>query len=563
MKAKLLRALILVVCVSLLLAGCGGSSNPPQTSGASQEGASTESAGAQSGGSGQRERIVRVTAAFPLYCDPHIAVGGADQIYVFNVYDALVFAEADGNLVPHLAESWDISEDGMTYTFHIRKGVKFHDGSELKASDVVFSYNRMVTMGEGFAYLYVDYVDSFETVDDYTVQVNMKKTFGPFLSSLVRFPIASEAIIRANIKDGDYGEFGDYATAYLGDHDAGSGPYQLTSYSAESYAHCEKFDDYFLGWSGNNPEKFHIVSVGDAATIRTLFANRELEVTDEWQSNETLAALEAIDGVSVARLMTGQVLTVEFNTSLAPTDDIHVRKALAYLVDYDTILEQIFPGTTQSYGPVSQSYVGSSKELFQYSYNVEKAKEELAQSKYADTIGDYTLTMQYSEDVADQGKVALLFQQSLAEVGINLKINAVPWASMVASAASIEATPNVSIYLPSGDFNEAGSVLQTSYHSSSTGSIHTYMWVLSDEIDGMIIDALSTVNDEERMKKYVELESYLIDYCPAAYINDQPEKRAYQSGYLYWPEGELAAQGGPNAPLYGRAVYARTMEFID
>ena len=557
MNRKLILILSLVLCAFFVLTACGGdtvtdnSEQPPSDT--SKENEIKES----------QERIVRVTAAFPINCDPHTGASGGDQIYMFNVYDALVFSEADGTLVPHLAEKWDISDDGLTYHFYLRKGVKFHDGTELKANDVVFSYNRLVNLGEGFAYLYVDYVDSFEVVDDYTVRVNMKKTFGPFITSLVRFPIACEAIVRKNTQSGDYGEFGDYGKAYLLDHDAGSGPYRLVEYAAQSYAYCDKFDDYFLGWTGNNPEKFHIISTADAATLRTMFSNKELEITDEWQSNETLTALAKMDGVTVAHMKTGQVLTVEFNTALAPTDDVHFRKALAHLVDYDTILDQIFPGTNQAYGPVSQSYKGSSKDLYQYNYDIDKAKEELALSRYADNFGEYEITLQYSEDVADQGKVALLLQQSLAEVGITLKVNAVPWATQVASVGAIETTPNVSIYLPSGDFNEAGSVLQTSYHSSSTGSIHTYMWVQDDEIDNMIMDALSTVDDEQRMKKYKELQSFLIDYCPAAYINDQPEKRAYQSGYLYWPEGELAAQGGNNAPLYGRAVYARTIEFLD
>ena len=105
---------------------------------------------------------LRLAHSWPARVDPAV---GADFIALTmhtNIYDTLVFPTVDGGLEPWVAESWEVSDDNLTYTFHLREGIKFHDGSELQASDVVFSYNRLQTVGQGMAYLFGDRVASVE-----------------------------------------------------------------------------------------------------------------------------------------------------------------------------------------------------------------------------------------------------------------------------------------------------------------------------------------------------------------------------------------------------------------
>lgn len=561
-------ALLMVVALAAL-AGCGGSgqteeageaANPASSSGSA---AGTEAGTSAAASGGGREKIVRVTGSFPLRTDPHVSYNGVELCFLWNVYDSLVFSNAEGGIEPHLAESYEMAEDGMTYTFHLRQGIRFHNGDEMKASDVVFSFNRLMAMGEGYAYLFVDYVDNFEAVDDYTVRVNMKKTYGPFLATLQLIPVLSEAVVRENMGSGDYGEFGDYASSWLMQNDAGSGPYTITEVRPDESVLTKKFDDYFLGWGENNPDFFQLIAVNDAATVRTLFSNQELEITDEWQSIETLNALGAMEGVTVASLDTGKTLTLEMNTKIAPTDCEYYRKALAYLFDYQSCIDQIYPGSIQLHGQISPAYKGYSDQLFQYSYNMEKAMEELAKSKYADTYQDYSIDIQWSDSVDDEEKVCLLFQQTLAQVGIKLNILSTPWATMSANAASIETTPHLSVCLPCADYDDAGGFLFTRYHSSASGSSQTYEWLLDTTFDKMIETALSEPDETARLEQYLDCQEYIIEKCPTIFCNTFMERRAYQSGYLYWPEAELVAQGKSNAILAGRSVYARTMQFLD
>ena len=104
-----------------------------------------------------------------------------------NIYDPLVWPTKGGPPKPHLAESWDVSDDGLTYTFHLRKGVKFHDGTELTAEDVAFSMDRMLSISKGFAWLWKDVLDvgDIEAADDYTVAFHLNEPYGPFIAGLV------------------------------------------------------------------------------------------------------------------------------------------------------------------------------------------------------------------------------------------------------------------------------------------------------------------------------------------------------------------------------------------
>lgn len=128
-----------------------------------------------------------------------------------NIYDTLIFPsdEANEGVVPRVAEDWTISEDGLTYTFNLKKGIKFHNGDELTASDVVYSMDRLLTIGEGYAYIFTNYVEPGTTVavDDYTVEFHLKQAYGPFINALVRLFILNEDEVKANTQSaGNYGE---------------------------------------------------------------------------------------------------------------------------------------------------------------------------------------------------------------------------------------------------------------------------------------------------------------------------------------------------------------------
>ena len=551
MKKRRLSALFLsLTMAATLLAGCGGSSGEQQTQAAGEVAAPT----------GEAAETVYITGSFPLNIDPAVASSDIDASVMFNVYDSLVFIEDDGTLSNHIADSYEVSEDGLTYTFKLKTGITFHDGSEITASDVAFSMNRMLAIGQGFSYLFTPYVESAEAVDDTTVVFHMKKTFGPFVNALIRLSILNEELVMANAQEeGDYGEFGDYGMNWLLTNDAGSGPYMVESVSVESNLTAVKFDDYYLGWEENAPSRIEFMAVNDAATIQTLMSRGELDITDVWQSQDNLKALDALEGIDVTNMYTGMVINLEMNTAKAPTDDIHFRKALAYLFDYDTVTSQIFPGAKQAIGPVSGSYEGSNQEMEVYSYNIEKAKEELAQSPYADQLDQYPITIEWSADVTDEEKLCLLLQQACAQVGITLNIQQCTFSTLIDHAATPEGTAHLTVMYPSDSYGEAGSVLSLRYHTTTSGTFTQYEWLLDEEIDAAIEASLETLDKESRLEQYRAIQEDLVEMCPTIWACEYPEMRAYNAAKITWPAAEFAKEGGNNAPIMGRSIYCRTM----
>lgn len=505
--------------------------------------------------------IVRVTGSFPLYTDPAVGSNAIEAAALFNLYDALVFPDINGDIKPNLATDWTMSKDGLTYTFHLRKGVKFHDGSEVKAEDVAFSMNRMLTIGEGFAYLYTPYVKEAVAKDDYTVEFKMKKTFGPFVAALVRLYVVNKDLVMSHIeKPGPYGEMGDYGKKWLLTNDAGSGPYQIQEIKLEEYLLGKKFNDYWKGWEPNAPEYFKILAATDPVTVRTLMSRRELEIVDEWQSVDNINALSKIEGIDVPLMPAGAMVDFDLNTKKPPTDDVHFRKALAYLMDYDAATTQVFPGTKQAIGPVASIYKGHDPNLYQYKYNKDKALEELKQSKYWDKLDQYPVTVAWSADVPDEEKLALILQAKAAEVGIKIDIVKTPFTTLIQQAQSIETTPNATIMFPGDSYAEAGSVLALRYHSSTAGTFVQFEWLKDPEIDAAIEKSLSTLDQTERFKQYSEIQKKIVDLCPTIWVLELPERRAYQAAYLSWPEADAAKKGTLNVPVMGRFLYFHDMK---
>ena len=168
------------------------------------------------------KRIFRLEEAPVGEIEPGKATDFADLILVSNIYDGLTAPKAGGGVQPHVAESWTISDDGLTYTFTLREGVEFHDGSTMDSGDVAFSVERMMTMKEGFFFLFDGWIESWEVVDPLTVRVTLAQRYAPFLAALTRLPLVNKDVVMANLAEGEYGDYGDYGEGYLSQADAGS-----------------------------------------------------------------------------------------------------------------------------------------------------------------------------------------------------------------------------------------------------------------------------------------------------------------------------------------------------
>ena len=488
-------------------------------------------------------RQLRVNFYWPTYIDPAVGNDFSSSSSLINIYDTLVFPNVEGGMDPWVAESWEVSDDSLTYTFHLRQGVLFHDGSELLASDVAYSFNRMMEISQGFSYLMPK--AEVAVLDDHTVQFTLQQRDPLAVSKLVRLFILNEDLVRANYAEGNYGEHGDYGREWLLTNDAGSGPYRVVDFPLAEYLDMERFDDY---WNNNTflesaPDTVRFLGTTAAATIRSLMLEGELEISDAWQSYELLEELQSRDGLSVKAFPTITSFYFMMNTRLAPLDDVHCRRALSYAYDYDQISAIVWPGTQTMVGPVPRTVRGHNPDVTTYSRDLDKAREELALCKYADNIADYPIDIVWVDGVSWEEPLALLFQANMAEIGIPVNVIALPWLSVIDVTSSLESSPHIVTILVSTDLPEAGLMLQQRYGSDTAMDWQQNEWLLDPELDAAFDDALLTVDDEERYAKYRDLQEQIVDMAPSIFVLDQLETHAY-ADYVDWrPEESSPIMG--------------------
>ena len=535
MRRTLTLGMALLLALTILIGSAGG--------------ALAESAGG--------EKILRISQSAGAVIDPAVITDFSSAMSVINMYDSLIYPDLNNEMQPSVAKEWSVSNDGLVYTFTLNQGIKFHDGSDLTASDVVFSANRLLTIGEGFAYLFTGYLVSTEAVDDYTVKFTLAKPFAPFMSILPRLYILNEDVVMANIAEGSYGDMGDYGKAYLAEHDAGSGAYSLKEFRVQDRVIMSKNAGYFGEFAQNAPDRVEIILNTETATIRTMMASGELEISDQWQTNEAYTALDAIEGISLGSFSNGQMFYLMLNTKKAPTDDVHIRRALGFLIDYAQVCNTLFPGYIPADSNVPTGVLGYSNDLYPYSYNLDKVKEELSLSKYADQLDSIAVEVAWIAEVPDEEKLALLIQAIGQAIGLKVDVTKVPWGTHVNNVAQIESTPNACTTFVSGDYSEAGALLYQRFHSDTSSTWQQTEWLQDDALDKKIEQALTTVDNDARAAIYMEILKDSLDNAWGLPVAQQSEKHAFVD-YISFPAMERAAKGEPVCMTMGYNFLFRT-----
>lgn len=476
-------------------------------------GGTSEETSGENGSSGTSGNSVVVGITQDLdSLDPHKAAYAGTREVLFNLFEGLVKAKSNGDLVTAVASEFTISEDAKTYTFTLRDGITFHDGSKVTVEDIKYSIERYADIqGEESAFSILEEV---ATPDESTVEVHLSEGNSEFLSELT-----CAVIPKAN-------------DAQAATRPIGTGPFKFVSFSAGQNLLVEKFDAY---WNEGFPKleeaEFKIVTDTDTALMELNAGTIDIY---QYLTSDQTATLN--DDFTILEGNVNYVQGMFLNNAAAPFNDIRVRQAMYYAVDRELINQFIFDGKSHIIGtnmiPAFSKYYNSSTETM-YSHNIEKAKELLAEAGYAD---GFSFTITVPNNYAPHEGTAQIIQQSLAEIGINAKIELVEfttWFSEVYQNRNYEAT----VVAVDGTLSPSSWFAKN--YSKSAVNFTNYN---NPEFDEIYLQALSTTDEAVKIELYGRLQTMLAEDAASIYVQDPANLLAINknlSGYEFYP---IAAQ---------------------
>ena len=362
-------------------------------------------------------------SAEPKSMDPATVTASNDFRILVNIYDGLVGYEP-GTLTPTpaLARSWEVSEDGLTYTFHLRDGVRFHDGTPFDAEAVHFNFARMLEDDHPFhntgpfpLAFFFNEVQRIDVVDPMTVRFELKEPFAPFLSNLA-YPTGLIVSPAAVEKWGvDYGR-----------HPSGTGPFRFARWESRRQVALERSPDYWGGAPGLRGVVFRPIDDPTARVAEMLAGN--LDVMVEVPPDD-LTAFRSDPGFTVEEAVGPHLWFLILNTKDGPFTEPRVRQAVNLAVNKETLTRDLLQGTAGiAAGPVPQAFEWArNPDVQPYPYDPGRAKQLLSEAGYPDGFKTVFWVAEGGSGMLEPVTMATAIQADLAQVGIEATIETYEW----------------------------------------------------------------------------------------------------------------------------------------
>ena len=464
MKKRLALCMALAIALSSL-AGCGS-------------GQATESTASGSSGTtgGKTDLVVALQTDIATLNSAEFSTS-SESIIGNQIYEGLMCVDGD-TLKPQLAESWEISEDGLSYTFHLRQDVTFHDGSPVTAEDVKFStelyqdspYQGSVTEG----------LESIEIVDEHTVVMRTSTVFSPFLENIATMFVMSK----------NY-----YETAgpeQFASQPIGFGPYQFVSRDIGSRIVLKAYDGYYGGPASIKDVVFRIIP--DDTTISMSLQTGELGFAPI--SENSYSTLNGYSGITIQQVPMSRFGFISLNHEKEPYSDVRFRQAVSYAIDRENLVNLALNGIgTPNSNIISPLRFGWSEDQPTYEYNPERAKELLAEMGLQ-TPYDLGI-MPISEQFRTQAEV---IQNDLKNIGLNVTLEIQEQNALMASMQNGDVGITVMEMGLTGVTQSYAMALTTPYIGMANNVRYS-----NPEIDGLFQKAAETIDEDARFQVYNEI----------------------------------------------------------
>ena len=446
--------------------------------------------------------------------DPSTAASSEIAVLA-NVYEPLVWWQpgsdgGDADLMPGLATSWDVSEDQLTWTFKLRDGVVFHDGTPFTSEAVKYSIERTQRLEGASSWIWWA-VQSVETPDALTA---VFKLSDPSPIALIASSAYNAWMVSPSVGD----KAGDWFNA---GNAAGTGPFTIRAYEPGVQAILQRFDNYW----GDKPEGGIDIAVLDIVEDPVLREQRLLGGKSDWSENletDNLAQIDENPNVSVVRFNAFQNFFGMYNTAKPPLDNLAVRQALSYAYPYDLLVNDIMAGqVTQARGVVPVGMPGHASDAMQFSQDLDKARQLLTDAGIEDN--SLNLTVTYTTGLPEPQKAAELYKATLAEIGVNLTLQPMSWEAQYEMAtADPAAAQDIFMmfwwptYVTSLDF------LSSLFRSEDTIN-YNLSYYQNPAFDALVDEGADTMATDAAAsaKSFEEASRVLAADAPAVFLYDQ------------------------------------------
>ena len=536
---RYLKVIVVLFVLALLAASCSADDRSTDSSVAPERTDSTSEDSTPDGGGsvltiaipGDIEHLdpadsnfLRMNVALTqIYDTPlkHPAIDVGDGIMVGN----------SGELIGLVLESWEPQDDGLTYILRVREGMTFDNGEPITADDVAYMVERSIGTGYGQAWLFNSIAaveEAPQIIDDYTLELKTVR-YSPLVMDVLF--MSGNAILDSDQVKEHATEADPWAEEWVKRNAAGaSGAYTIVSWIPDQEVVFEARPDYWRGPAAIDRVVWKIVP--SAAERVALLMSGDVDMVEQLGPQELLA-LEGAEGIVVSDFPSKNMVFVLLNTAVPPFDDVDVRRAVSYAVDYDAILENVYQGKVDRlYGPLpgGSDYALPGSEAG-YERDIERASELLAGSSYDGS--PVTLTIDNSRAVHEL--IAVQLQSQLREIGVEVKIEQM--TPSVFAEAKGERTFQMAIDEMLTWVDDPSYTLSLTLLCDNGQNYQDYTGYCNEDVDRIIAAGWAEQDATKRQEMFEEAQRIIIDEAPMIFLaqpNFRIATRDYVKGYVHY-----------------------------
>lgn len=499
------RCLLLVLCFSLSLCACDNQ-NPQPVSRPAQKSSLTPVTG---------DSLIEGTIGEASTLIPLLATDASSHAVAGQIYNGLVKYDKNFTIIGDLAESFDISPDGLTITFHLRQGVKWHDGAPFTSRDVIYTYNVTIDPNTPTAYA-EDFkqVKSIAAPDSSTIKVTYGEPFAPALSSW------GMNILPAHLMEGK-----DITKSPLARKPVGTGPYRFKEWISGQKIVLEANADYFEGRPFIDRFVYRIIPDSSTMYMELKAGAIDLMSLTPVQYARQTSAASFTDRFNKYRYPSSSYLYMGYNLRHPLFGDKRIRQAITAAINKEELIQGVLFGMGQkAHGPIVPGRWAYNPAVKDIGYDPKHAAELLAQAgwKERNSAGvlikngkPFTFTILTNQGNQQRLMTAQIVQQRLSQIGIDVKIRVVEWAAFLKEFVN---KGNFEVVMLAWSISQDPDMYDI-WHSSKTkpGELN-FIGYNNPEVDRLLVEGRNTFDNEKRKRAYFRIQDILADEQPYTFL---------------------------------------------